>query len=611
MKKPFSLRSLTLSLIAISLLSIIVIITTANSRAQDSLGSRLSGRILLQVEDRGQAWYVNPENEKKYYLGTPEESFALSRQLGFYMDKNILNNYLNNSFPDNYSGRVIINAQETFEAYYINPLDLKALSLNSPQDAFNIMRDLSLGITNEDLKLIKTYNYLDNELFSNEIIDSSFGIEVSVFEPNKMKDFTRIIELSAKVSNPQNRRILERGLVWDYVTIPDVSVNPTLKNNYQRVLSENNSDVFVVKISDLIPGSYPFFRAYVITEDGETIYSEVQTIKGDATTNLPLVPAPSSGTSRGSNDIVEAPKFILNYGAGDGGDIDGPSLQIVDKGDEGEPVIAKAASGYKFVSWSDGSTDQTRVDAPVDSNVVVIAQFELVCDSDTVVYDGVTYNTLAMGEQCWFQENLRTTEYSDGTDIFYPGSDDTAWINDTSGAYACPNDDTLNCMTYGALYNWYAVDNSSGLCPTGWHVPSHEEFTDMERSVCSLGDNSEEVCLSRFPLNNYSEVYFGVDEGKKIKSSAWGGDGSTDFSAIPTDYRHEADGSYYPPIENSGAFFWTSTDDGDTAWRRLLIFEHYIFQPGAPKPVKVDRDDIQHVKNAPKGRGCSVRCVKN
>jgi hypothetical protein len=47
------------------------------------------------------------------------------------------------------------------------------------------------------------------------------------------------------------------------------------------------------------------------------------------------------------------------------------------------------------------------------------------------------------------------------------------------------------------------------------------------------------------------------------------------------------------------------------AWRRILIFEHYILDPGQPKPVKVERDDIQHIKNAPKARGCSVRCVRD
>ena len=563
------------------------------STAQDSLGSRLSGRILLQVEDRGQAWYVNPENEKKYYLGTPEESFALSRQLGFYMDKNILNNYLNNSFPDNYSGRVIINAQEVYEAYYINPLDLKALPLNSPQDAFNIMRDLSLGITNEDLKLIKTYNYLDNELFSNEIIDSSFGIEVSVFEPNKMKDFTRIIELSAKVSNPQNRRILERGLVWDYVTIPDVSVNPTLKNNYQRVLSENNSDVFVVKISDLIPGSYPFFRAYVITEDGETIYSEVQTIQGERNISLPLIPIPSSSTSDSKEEeIISIPKFVLNYGASFGGNIEGPTLQIVEKGSEGEPVIVEPVLGYKFIAWSDGSTDRTRIDSPVCSDIMVTAIFEPVCDSSSISYDSVVYNTVAIGEQCWFKENLRTTKYTDGSSIFYPGNNNISWTNDTSGAYACYGNVSANCTTFGALYNFYAIDNPRGLCPTGWHIATHDDWTDLERQVCLLGGNSTAICEARFPKDDISEGLFGVDEALKLKSSSWDGTDDYGFNMIRSGYRHE-NGSYYG---NTWAYHWTSTDAETTGWRRLFGPEY---------------DATQRTKNSPKNRGNSVRCIKN
>ena len=525
MKKNFSTRSLTLSIIAIFLLAIIVIMTTTYSRANFSLSTKLSGRILLQVEDYGQAWYVNPENEKKYYLGTPEESFLLSRQLGFYMDKNILNNYLNNSFPDNYSGRVIINAQETYEAYYINPLDLKALPLNSPQDAFNIMRDLSLGITNEGLKLIKTYNYLDNDLFSNEIIDSTFDIEVLAFEPNKMKDFTRIVELSAKISNPQNRRILERGLVWDYVTIPDVSVNPTLKNNYQKVLSENNSDVFTVKISDLVPGSYPFFRAYVITEDNETIYSNVQAIQGERSVSIPLIPIPSSGTTASNTTIISAPKFILNYGAGSGGDIDGPALQIVDKGSEGQPVIAKASPGYKFVKWSDNVVNKTRVDSPVDSNVVVVAQFELVCPESTVFDeywgDRFTYDTVAIGEQCWLKQNSQKTDNNRGL---------------LHLTYRYNNSDT-NKDLYGLLYPGVFA------CPLGWHVPSKVEWEDLISWISLEGG-----------------VMSG-SEGKALKAntSLWSNNTGTDdfgFSALPGG--RLVPGRGYRDL-NTNAYFWTST----------------------------------------------------
>lgn len=48
----------------------------------DSLASRLSGKILLQVEENGEAWYINPVNQERYFLGRPNDAFELMRKLG-------------------------------------------------------------------------------------------------------------------------------------------------------------------------------------------------------------------------------------------------------------------------------------------------------------------------------------------------------------------------------------------------------------------------------------------------------------------------------------------------------------------------------------------------
>ena len=48
---------------------------------------------------------------------------------------------------------------------------------------------------------------------------------------------------------------------------------------------------------------------------------------------------------------------------------------------------------------------------------------------------------------------------------------------------------------YGLLYNWYAVDNASGLCPNGWHVPTDGEWTDLETYITSQGFDGTEGTL--------------------------------------------------------------------------------------------------------------------
>jgi len=97
-----------------------------------------------------------------------------------------------------------------------------------------------------------------------------------------------------------------------------------------------------------------------------------------------------------------------------------------------------------------------------------------ICGTSTVTYDGVTYNTVQIGSQCWLKENLRTTKYNDNSSI-PEVTDASTWTSTTSGAYCCYDNNPSNCDTYGALYNWYAV-NTGKLCPSGWHVPSDAEW---------------------------------------------------------------------------------------------------------------------------------------
>jgi len=218
----------------------------------------------------------------------------------------------------------------------------------------------------------------------------------------------------------------------------------------------------------------------------------------------------------------------------------------------------------------------------------------LFCPSYVSDIDGNIYDTVAIEDQCWMAENLKVTKYNDGSDILYPGVDVSSWISNTEGAYACWEDILENCDIRGSFYNWYAVDNIKGLCPEGWHVPSHDEMTQLERSVCLLAGNDLEYCEDTFLLDEVSEGLYGVDEGKRLKSISLGGTNDYGFNVIPTGYRHD-NGIYY----SSGvdwAYLYTSTEASSTAWRRLFGPEH---------------DNIQRAKNAPKARGCSVRCLKN
>jgi Fibrobacter succinogenes major domain (Fib_succ_major). len=91
---------------------------------------------------------------------------------------------------------------------------------------------------------------------------------------------------------------------------------------------------------------------------------------------------------------------------------------------------------------------------------------------------GNTYNVIRIGKQLWMKENLKTTEFNDGT-IVPVVSDSSIWKKLSTPACCWYNNySTANKSIYGALYNWYSV--STGLlCPTGWHVPSDAEWTEL------------------------------------------------------------------------------------------------------------------------------------
>ena len=106
-----------------------------------------------------------------------------------------------------------------------------------------------------------------------------------------------------------------------------------------------------------------------------------------------------------------------------------------------------------------------------------------------ITYGNVTdgennnYKTVTIGTQVWMAENLKVTKYNDGTTISNI-TDNTAWSNLTTGAVSTYNNtiNTDTIMTYGRLYNWYAV-NTGKLCPTGWHVPSDAEWTTLTQNL--------------------------------------------------------------------------------------------------------------------------------
>jgi uncharacterized protein (TIGR02145 family) len=196
------------------------------------------------------------------------------------------------------------------------------------------------------------------------------------------------------------------------------------------------------------------------------------------------------------------------------------------------------------------------------------------CGTSTVTYHTHAYTTVLIGSQCWFKENLRNDKYNDGTAI--PSNlTASAWSTTTSGAQTVYDEggtnQAANLAAYGRLYNWYAVSNAAGLCPTGWHVPTDAEWTALETQ---LGGPSV--------------------AGGKMKTASWGGDNSSGFTALPGGARNGSSDGAFTLLGDRG-FWWSSSSSGATVWAR------YLYSAG-PQVIRTDYGQTI---------GFSVRCLQD
>jgi uncharacterized protein (TIGR02145 family) len=205
--------------------------------------------------------------------------------------------------------------------------------------------------------------------------------------------------------------------------------------------------------------------------------------------------------------------------------------------------------------------------------------------------DGNVYNVVQIGNQCWMKENLKTTKYRNGTTI--PGNlSDAAWSSTTSGAQADYDNDAANTTIYGKLYNWYAVADPAGLCPTGWHVPSDSEWTVLISTLDPQGGSSGSSSIAGGLMKATGSLQAGTGLWESPNAGATNSSG---FTGLPGGSRVSSGTFFY--IGNKG-FWWSSTHFSSTnAWLR------YLYDLNA----SVNRGYVNYSKR----NGFSVRCVRD
>ncbi len=164
----------------------------------EELSSRLKGKILLQVESNGEAWYVNPENEKRYYLGRPADAFNVMRELGLGISNKDFDSF-NGFASKRLAGKILLKVEDKGQAYYVSPDDLKMHYLGRPDDAFRIMRELGLGISNVNLSKIKAFSFEVQDVQNVKV--GTFKILGKIIDSNKKPINKNIIYWLSKDGN--------------------------------------------------------------------------------------------------------------------------------------------------------------------------------------------------------------------------------------------------------------------------------------------------------------------------------------------------------------------------------------------------------------------------
>ncbi len=190
-------------------------------------------------------------------------------------------------------------------------------------------------------------------------------------------------------------------------------------------------------------------------------------------------------------------------------------------------------------------------------------------DASTVTYSGKVYHTVKIGSQTWLKENLDVGVMIQGT------------ANQSNNGVIekyCYNNDTANCTKYGGLYQWdeaMAYDTAygaKGICPTGWHIPTNEEFETLKVAVKDDGNSLKAI---------------GQGTGSGVGTNTNG------FSGLLAGYRN-LDGNFSYLLLDTG--FWSSTEFTTTTTNcvELSYRNSVLFFP----------EDDNEV-------GLSIRCIKD
>ena len=259
----------------------------------------------------------------------------------------------------------------------------------------------------------------------------------------------------------------------------------------------------------------------------------------------------------------------------------------------GDYYAANAAGDFEFLTCQDAlmligfAFDPSQPLLMSDTLLITFIETEenwlldevVVCDEvdeneGGLLFDDYGYETAILGGHEWFLENLRSTIYANGDPIpFF--QDEEQWAAALSGQQVYYDLDGDNLQGYGRLYNGFAVEDARGLCPTGWHVSTDEDWLDLIDFADAFGSAVE------------------VLKASAIDQPSWNGFNSLEFTALPGG-RISSEGDMH--LMGNYGYFWATSEstEGAISYRMMSTYS-----------------DALDVGDFGANNGYSVRCVSD
>jgi len=381
--------------------------------------------------------------------------------------------------------------------------------------------------------------------------------------------FSSVI-LKGEITDLGSKAIEQHGLILSESSVPELGQ----QNCIEKPLGPATlKGVFQAQFTGLKSNVTYYFRTFVVIES----VPQLGTIKQFTTTDA--IPAATT----------EAATAISSKSANLKGTINTKDLEATVTFEYGLTTdygyVVTVAEDYNYTGMEGATIYNLNPSTLYHFRIKVVNEAGTTYGSDMsfttpgTITDAVgnEYNVVIIGAQMWIQENLKTTKFTDDTDIPLI-TDNIEWSALTTPGFCYYNNDEDNYRDlYGALYNWYAV-NSGILCPAGWHVVSDGGWTVLTDYLG--GENTAGGKLKE-------------DHEEHWASPNTDATNETTFCALPGGYRDKTTGAFSEIGQNG--YFWTSTESSPTgSWFRSLHYDN----------GSVSRD------NNSKRSGYSVRCAE-